>query len=227
MSSLVSKAKRMFTDIFKGKEMSYLEKSVIFYKSFHNNHINQWIHLICIPLIAFTGFIFFAYTPYISMKYKTLSSILTMLLPSGSKAYHSSIFDMKLTYGNVVITIYVIYYILLEFLGLAGILAAALFIVGSNYAKTLVLYDANVWKPALIVHLLAWITQFYGHAVHEKRSPALLDNLVQAFLSAPFFVLLESMFALGYRKDLQERVDRQVSKNLKEFKAKQSNNKSK
>lgn len=41
------------------------------------------------------------------------------------------------------------------------------------------------------VHALCWIAQFYGHAAHEKRSPALMDNLFQALLAAPLFVLLK------------------------------------
>jgi uncharacterized membrane protein YGL010W len=32
-------------------------------------------------------------------------------------------------------------------------------------------------KVALI-HVGSWIAQFYGHGVHEKRAPALLDNLL-------------------------------------------------
>jgi uncharacterized membrane protein YGL010W len=32
---------------------------------------------------------------------------------------------------------------------------------------------------AVIIHVVAWIAQFYGHGVHEKRSPALIDNLFQ------------------------------------------------
>ncbi|KAI8022755.1 Phenylalanine--tRNA ligase alpha subunit, cytoplasmic [Camellia lanceoleosa] len=33
--------------------------------------------------------------------------------------------------------------------------------------------------------------QFIGHGIFEKRAPALLDNLAQAFLMAPYFVFLE------------------------------------
>jgi uncharacterized membrane protein YGL010W len=43
------------------------------------------------------------------------------------------------------------------------------------------------------VHVGCWIAQFYGHAVFEKRRPALFDNLFQALLMAPFFVTIEVM----------------------------------
>ncbi|CAK9138130.1 unnamed protein product [Ilex paraguariensis] len=48
-------------------------------------------------------------------------------------------------------------------------------------------------EVVLASQLLCWTGQFIGHGVFEKRAPALLDNLVQAFLMAPFFVLLEAL----------------------------------
>jgi len=32
-------------------------------------------------------------------------------------------------------------------------------------------------KYATAVHVFAWVMQFIGHGVFEKRAPALLDNL--------------------------------------------------
>ncbi|EGR29625.1 PAS domain S-box family protein [Ichthyophthirius multifiliis] len=46
------------------------------------------------------------------------------------------------------------------------------------------------FRTALIINILAWITQFIGHGVFEKRSPALLDNILYT-LSAPNFVTIE------------------------------------
>jgi uncharacterized membrane protein YGL010W len=43
-------------------------------------------------------------------------------------------------------------------------------------------FAANVPNPifvALGIQVFSWIAQFIGHGVFEKRSPALLDNLVQ------------------------------------------------
>ena len=37
-----------------------------------------------------------------------------------------------------------------------------------------------VWQFATAVKVFCWVMQFYGHGVHEGRSPALLDNLFQA-----------------------------------------------
>jgi uncharacterized membrane protein YGL010W len=41
------------------------------------------------------------------------------------------------------------------------------------------------------VQVGCWLAQFLGHGLLEGRSPALLDNLLQAFFMAPVFVLLE------------------------------------
>jgi uncharacterized membrane protein YGL010W len=48
-------------------------------------------------------------------------------------------------------------------------------------------YGATVWAKqvpdagmtALYIHIAAWIAQFIGHGVFEKRAPALFDSLVQ------------------------------------------------
>lgn len=69
------------------------------------------------------------------------------------------------------------------------------------------------------VFVVAWILQFLGHGKFEGRAPALLDNLTQALFLAPLFVWLELLFYFGYRKELQERVNEKVAKNVAEFKA--------
>jgi 2-hydroxy fatty acid dioxygenase len=74
---------------------------------------------------------------------------------------------------------------------------------------------ANFW--AIGLHAASWIAQFVGHGKFEGRAPALLDNLFQAFFLAPLFVWLEILFALGYRPDLQSRVNELVLQDVKKF----------
>lgn len=69
------------------------------------------------------------------------------------------------------------------------------------------------------IFVVAWILQFVGHGKFEGRAPALLDNLTQALFLAPLFVWLELLFHFGYRKELQERVNEKVAKNVADFKA--------
>lgn len=69
------------------------------------------------------------------------------------------------------------------------------------------------------IFAVAWILQFIGHGKFEGRAPALLDNLMQALLLAPLFVWLELLFFFGYRKELKQRVEKQVEVNIAKFKA--------
>ena len=54
--------------------------------------------------------------------------------------------------------------------------------------------------------------QFIGHGVFERRKPALLDNIFQAFYAAPFFVLLEVLFELGMDPVLHKKLVNLISK---------------
>lgn len=44
----------------------------------------------------------------------------------------------------------------------------------------------DLMRVVFMLHV--YLAQFYGHGVHEGRSPALLDNLFQALFMAPLFV---------------------------------------
>ena len=56
-----------------------------------------------------------------------------------------------------------------------------------------------------------------GHGVHEKRAPALFDNLFQAFIMAPLFVLMEVFFKFGYKRKFHDRISLIVNENKKKF----------
>ena len=62
------------------------------------------------------------------------------------------------------------------------------------------------WATGTIgyLHASAWIAQFIGHGVFEKRAPALVDNIFLT-LVAPHFVTLEILFELGYKRDVLEK----------------------
>lgn len=70
----------------------------------------------------------------------------------------------------------------------------------------------DAWKWAVGLHVLGWFMQIVpGHIVYEKRRAALMDGFIEAFLTAPLFVWLDLLFALGYRPKLKEEIDREVS----------------
>ena len=118
--------------------------------------------------------------------------------------------------GTIATLIYATLYILME--PVAGGLLAPLLLAGTAYSAYLTTtygMSANYWAVAIFV--LSWIAQFIGHGVFERRAPALLDNLVQALVLAPFFVWMELLFAVGYRPELKLRVDRSVEKEVEKY----------
>ena len=82
---------------------------------------------------------------------------------------------------------------------------------------------ANYWAGGLSA--ASWIAQFVGHGVFEGRAPALFDNLVQAFVLAPFFVWMEILFYFGYRPELKSRLDLAVQKEVEKYRKTKSQGK--
>lgn len=89
-----------------------------------------------------------------------------------------------------------------------------------NYFYSVDSATANMVAGGIFV--VAWVLQFVGHGKFEGRAPALLDNLTQALFLAPLFVWLELLFFFGYRKELQDRVEKQVKVNIAKFRAEKS-----
>eukprot|EP00008_Paramoeba_atlantica_P007041 CAMPEP_0201490108 /NCGR_PEP_ID=MMETSP0151_2-20130828/25082_1 /ASSEMBLY_ACC=CAM_ASM_000257 /TAXON_ID=200890 /ORGANISM="Paramoeba atlantica, Strain 621/1 / CCAP 1560/9" /LENGTH=159 /DNA_ID=CAMNT_0047875931 /DNA_START=161 /DNA_END=640 /DNA_ORIENTATION=+ len=113
------------------------------------------------------------------------------------------------------LVVYIVYYILLD--AFAGLLYAPILIglwMSANYFYTT---NEEAFFIALVVHICSWVSQFVGHGIFEGRSPALFDNLAQAFLQAPFFVWLEVLFKFGYRKELQARFAKDVDARIKKM----------
>ncbi|KAL8689702.1 MAG: hypothetical protein Q9218_004683 [Villophora microphyllina] len=120
--------------------------------------------------------------------------------------------------GTIATLVYATLYILME--PVAGGLLAPLMLAGTAYANHLTStygQTANYW--ALGLHIFSWIAQFVGHGVFEGRAPALMDNLVQAFFLAPFFVWMEILFRLGYRPGLRNRLDKAVEKEVQRYRS--------
>jgi uncharacterized membrane protein YGL010W len=65
--------------------------------------------------------------------------------------------------------------------------------------------------------IIGWGIQVgVGHGIFEKRKPALLDSVFQVFV-APFFLVLETLFVLGYKKDLANKVQQNIEVRIAEF----------
>ena len=191
----------------KTAKLSWLEKNFAFYASYHNDPINQLIHIVCVWPILWTAILFLAYTDPIP----GLDAI-TSMLPG----------NQVCNFAVVGTAIYFIYYLLIELPGIAGPIASAMIVLcyySAMYVKE-TYAEQQPWKLGIVVHVGCWVAQFYGHGVHEGRSPALLDNLFQAIMMAPLFVLMEVLFKLGYKPKFHAKVQGIVDENIRQFKKK-------
>jgi uncharacterized membrane protein YGL010W len=134
-----------------------------------------------------------------------------------------SIPNLPLTLGTFGAVLYSTLYILME--PVAGTLLAPILIGVTAYGNHLTSTygaTANYWAGG--INVACWIAQFIGHGKFEGRAPALLDNLVQAFFLAPFFVWFEILFSLGYRPELKSRIDKAVEEDIEKYKKSKGQN---
>lgn len=166
-----------------------IHEHLVFYRKYHFNHTNVAIHLCCIPLILLSAIAFSSTKPILG----------------DSHPY--------VTTGSVVAWTYGLYYVALDWqLGLPSFvfLASYAHVVRNIYLNLSVLKgisQTQFVQIAVATHIVCWLAQFYGHAVHERRAPALMDNLLQALVLAPFFVVYEIAFWMGYKLEVKKQMD--------------------
>eukprot|EP00904_Undaria_pinnatifida_P011059 jgi/Undpi1/7083/HiC_scaffold_22.g09557.m1 len=192
----------------KATSLFSLEDQFTFYASYHSNRINKAIHLLCIWPILWTTLALATRCP---LGIKLPPGVLEFL-PLREDAWN-------IHAGTPVVLVYIVVYLAMDLF--AGGLASLL-VVASYMTSNMWMADGGSAMLAGGVNVAAWIAQFYGHGVHEGRAPALLDNLFQAFLAAPLFVLCEVLFEFGYKKDMQKRMKAKALLNVQEFQATKS-----
>ncbi|KAG2445739.1 hypothetical protein HXX76_000345 [Chlamydomonas incerta] len=196
-----------------------LREQLAFYGAYHNHPINQLIHFVFVPAILWSILVWLSYIGPLGALLgaaggEPLARLglggLAARLPAAAAAAlqpTSPAFLVAALYGG--------FYIALDVV--AG--ASWFLCVGLPLAWSAVWFAGavpNAWQWALGVHVFSWYMQIHpGHAVCEKRKPALLDSLVQAFALAPLFVWYELLFLLGYRpalrRELQARVEELIT----------------
>ncbi|OCF42486.1 endoplasmic reticulum protein [Kwoniella heveanensis CBS 569] len=195
----------------KGSNHLDVEEELAFYSSYHANKINQIIHFFCIPQILWSWLLIAAHVPVPGTRAITLAPGLAV--------------QPSLALGWIVA--YLTYYIALEPLGgLTYLPFGALSYLTATYLAT----SPPAWLPftdpsnpsaqpfGWAVFAFAWIAQFIGHGVFERRAPALFDNLVQALVLAPFFVHLEALFAFfDYKPDLHKKIKNRAGMRIRDM----------
>ncbi|KAF9999149.1 hypothetical protein BGZ79_007233 [Entomortierella chlamydospora] len=194
-----------------------LKYQLLQYGSHHHNPWNVGIHLTCIPLILWTGLVFAAKTgPLIAAPSASAVASGAPLAVALSKVYRFCPPNLAL----LTMVGYTSYYIKLD--KVAGLLTAPFFLGLARLATNFQLTNPNADKIALGIHVAAWIAQFIGHGVYEKRAPKLLENLLQALVLAPYFVVYEVLFFFGYRPQLKQELDVLIRADIAQFRAKQA-----
>lgn len=141
-------------------------------------------------------------------------SVLASVLPAQVFKY------AQLNWSAVFLGLYWLYYSVLDVT--AALMLAPIWYAIYYGSTVLARTHPDATKIALGLKAFGWVSQFYGHGVHEGRAPALLDNLLGAVVLAPFFVFLEILFHFGYRPQLQKELKGEVGKLVTEFRTKKA-----
>jgi len=162
--------------------MKSLEEQMSIYAAYHQDARNKATHFIGVPLIMLAILV-----PLTWLRIDVAGFGITaaMLLAAAVLAYYF-VLDVPLALAMLVV------------IGLLIWLAEAIAARGTD--------QGWAWFGALFVG--GWILQLVGH-VFEGRKPALADNLFQIFV-APIFLAAEVFFALGYKPQLHQEVQRRA-----------------
>ncbi|PIA17186.1 DUF962-domain-containing protein [Coemansia reversa NRRL 1564] len=180
------------------------------YGEYHSNKVNVAIHMVFVPTILWTSLaLFTAYFP--GPLFTFPAPILSVLQRIPGPMLSANV-------ATLTMTGYIVFYMILD--QIAGLLITPVIYLMLITSQQYVLSSPNAVSVSLFWFVFAWIAQFVGHGVFERRAPALLDNLLQALVMAPFFVFLEILFALGYRPALHREVRNEIGSRILAFRRK-------
>lgn len=172
-------------DTATNNDRSRLMEMLVGYAAAHQHPVNIAVHLVGIPVIMLGVFIPLTW----------LEIELPWFTVNGAQLAAVGLFAFYLTLDAV---------FALVFLAI-GLATAALATLLGSYSL------AASGGIALALFLGGYAAQFAGHAV-EKSMPVLVRHPVQANLAAPFFTVVEIFGLLGLRRELFDRVNRQVGR---------------
>ena len=148
--------------------MRNIDQLLSAYGESHQNPTNKFIHWICVPLIFFS---------VVGLIFSIPAEGVQRFLGEGNPYAN---------WATVVLVLVLVYYASLSVVLSLGML---LFIVLCLYVARLIMHSdiAPLWLVSLIIFVLAWIGQFYGHKIEGKR-PSFLKDL-QFLLIGPAWLL--------------------------------------
>ena len=138
------------------------------YGESHQNKTNKAIHWICVPLIFF--------------------SIVALIasIPAGAIESMAGQNDAFTNWATIALLLATVYYVSLSIPLSIGLVLFAIGCLQLAFG----LAQLNIlplWQDALIIFMLAWIGQFYGHKIEGKK-PSFLKDL-QFLLIGPAWLM--------------------------------------
>lgn len=145
--------------------MRKIDRLLSEYGESHQNVTNKAIHWICVPLIFFS---------------------MVGLVASIPASLLQNLFGSYINWATIALILILMYYVSLS---LSLTVGMGLFAVACLYlARTVALSGiAPLWLVCVVVFVLAWIGQFYGHKVEGKK-PSFLKDL-QFLLIGPAWLM--------------------------------------
>lgn len=139
------------------------------YGSSHQNSTNKMIHWICVPAIMFS---------LLGLLWSIPNEWLISIVPSAIAPFA--------TVASLFVFVAIIYYLTISIPLTFGMLIVVLPMLILNY-----FIEANLntplWLISIIVFVIAWIGQFYGHKIEGKKPSFLKD--VQFLLIGPAWLM--------------------------------------
>ena len=139
------------------------------YAESHQNKTNKRIHFICVPTIFFS-----------------IIGLLSLVPITSLTRDINSDYSFFINLASLVIILIFIFYIRLSFSIAIGMLLVSIISLWLNF----LIYSSGIiplWLFSVIIFVLAWIGQFYGHNVEGKK-PSFFKDL-QFLLIGPAWIL--------------------------------------
>jgi uncharacterized membrane protein YGL010W len=199
-----------FERLFGGLTNFDMMEQLASYGAYHSHPINQLIHVIFVPVIIFTMMVFVSQIPPVwNVSPEGYMGRFISALVGNDGCYFDPSF--------LVFAAYAFYYVALDVKvgSSAALYLYLLYRAVEPFKRAMIAAGvARPWSVALGLHIFAWYMQIHpGHAIFEKRKPALLDSFAQSIMMAPLFVWYEVLFFLGYNKEFKKRLDMKVEEN--------------
>lgn len=133
------------------------------YGESHQNSFNKIVHWICVPAIFFS-----------------LVGLLWSIPLGPLSGFNSALIN----WATIGLGLAVVYYITISPKLAIGMVLFAMLCI---YLCGLIAIFVPVWQAALVIFILAWIGQFYGHKIEGKKPSFLKD--VQFLLIGPAWLM--------------------------------------